>query len=135
MNDQTMDAETTEKLRTGLEWVQCNGAVCHAAHIDDLLALLPEKPKPEPAEGPYTVHQYVQERDGRVPRWFVQDCAGNIIAANIPDAPTAKLLASAHEARELLTGVLNWLEGTNNWASSRHSVASRIRPFVLEHGD
>lgn len=93
-----MKDEDVEKLRTGLEWLKqpVRGGY-YTGHINDLLALLPEKPKPEPAPGPYSARLSAHSHE----KWIVEDADGLIIAALL-DEPTARLLASAWSARELL---------------------------------
>ena len=132
MTDQTMDAETVEKLREGLHTIKGRNARTVSAGIaDDLLALLPPQPQPqpEPAPGPYrALHNSMG--------WFILDANGHTLARDL-DEPTARLLANspteAKAARGLLYMVRSMLRA--RCRNDCDKEAHRIDAFFAEYGN
>lgn len=110
-----MKDEVAEKMRADLEWVKRYARtvswVEFKSHIDGLLAQLPPKPEvpevPEAPEGPYG-SWLSTSFDGT---WVVLDRSGKRIAADIPNQPTAELLASSWTLRRRLDAAEELLGG------------------------
>jgi len=120
-----------KKLRTGLEFIQRGndrfGRNELTDHIADLLDLLP-KPISEVPDGPWT-----WSRDRQTSLCYVLDVHGEVVALKILNAATAKLLASAWEARRLLVTCRCGLQRHRD-AYGISEIIGRVDAHLADHG-
>ncbi len=129
MAEQTLDAETVEKLRELIGYAQAAVNPHSFRCLDEALALLPAKPEPaEPAPGPHRARRS-EKVEGT---WRVDDANGELLAAGL-DEPTADLLSRSwllDRANRASRGLLKLLSVNNDLCvRDRHRIDAHLAEY------
>lgn len=129
---EAMTPEAVDKLREGIKWMNDQMFMVSPEwkrRVAELWLLFPPKPKPEAAPGPYLVERSTTN----IGRYQIRSTTGHLIAHDIPDEPTARVLASGPGSVKLLERLRDCLAVKMDGGRERGIQIDAARTMIVEH--